>query len=619
MGMNQTNGYDVVLELSEGRIRDMIGTLGVIPPRISVPISPSASITLYDVRVSNVDVRPGEQLTVTVGIPEMKLLNVISLGGADVVIAAAIGVVRSSTGFRLEFQFPTLPIITLSNPRLVDQRLVDFNISLSREQVVNAAARELQRALQAQRLPEIPNTAFGSPSCQLSLSDFIVRTTDRSVFFAALLVGAGIAHPLPANPAGFSTSLLTGTNEAVMLLSNESLLSVATCFVTDPGPLPGATFTSLPNLRTLITPYSQTFNGLLIDFQQLTIGVSGNQIVIGGQLQTSGTGWTASGTFNAPVGFRVTSAGEIFPTLIAGNVTTHIDFALEWWVYALGFGLAPIVAFVFGPLVGTILAVVLALLAPIIAAILNALARQAVSGLGAQVDQAVAAGYALLPPEVVALIGSVNLAEVILDDLAMGGAHLGPPAIRIRIQEAWTNPEDEVTADDAGFGRETHRVSWQGVLRAATANLPGTLRYTWFFDNDRLSSRGTVSMGGAFGGSLTYRTSGATCTINSALGVNLMGVVRVQIDSSTGARQIASLAINKTGLQTRSNLNKDALTLRADYIFFEDAIRWSGPQPDPPDLLRLSFNVRDVRPEFDRALQRGMKLDMPQIRKRFGQ
>jgi hypothetical protein len=616
MGMNQTNGYDVVLELSEARLRDMLGTLGVIPPRISVPVSP-VSITLYDVRVSNVDVRPGEQLTVTVGIPEMKLLNVISLGGANVVITATMGVVRSSSGFRLEFQFPTLPIITLSDPRLVDQRLVDFGISLSREQVVNTAARELQGVLQAQRLPEIPNTAFGSPSCQLSLSDFIVRTTDRSVFFAALLAGAGIAHPLPANPAGFGMSLLRGTNEAVMLLSNESLLSVATCFVTDPGPLSGAAFTSSPNLRTLVTPYSQTLNGLLIDFQQLTIGVVGNQIVIGGHLQTSGTGWTTSGTFNAPIGFRITSAGEIFPTLIPDNVTTHIDFALEWWVYALGFGLAPIVAFAFGPLVGSILAIVLALLAPIIAAILNALARRAVSGLGAQVDQAVAAGYALLPPEVVALIGSVSLAEVILDDLAMGGAHLSPPAIRIRIQERWTNPEDEITEDDAGFGLETHRVSWRGMLRATAANLPGTLAYTWFFNNDHLGRSGSARM--SDGRSLTYRTSGATCTINSALGVDLLGVVRVQIDSSTGARQIASLAINKTGLQTRSNLKTGALTLRADYIFFEDVIRWSGPQPDPPDLLRFSSNVRDLRPEFDRALQRGMKLDMPQIRKRFGQ
>ncbi|MGN6568107.1 MAG: hypothetical protein ACTHJ0_09150, partial [Flavipsychrobacter sp.] len=290
----------------------------------------------------------------------------------------------------------------------------------------------------------------------------------------------------------------------------------------------------------------------------LSICVVGNQLVVSGAGATSGTGWDASATFSAPIGFNCHADGTIFPVFDPNSVQTNISVSFDWWVYLVGFAIAAIAGVILGPLVGVILSIVVALLGPIASLIGNAIARNALSGLSQSLNQSIAQGYQMAPPALLQVLGELRCQQVILDDFAMQGFMNpgGSPNVYISEDDSIINKVETGTGGSGFFGQY---VDYNTATRATfTANssffkMPVTVN--WYLGATHVTGSGTMTLNGK---SIHYSVSGNTCSIETGLGDAVTGVIRAKSAGADGYTKFDTALINITGTM-RDYPGEDAL------------------------------------------------------------
>src|SRR3954452_2244645 len=247
MAGTQTHGFDLVIELSEARLGSVVGAL-VIPQSVtqsfplggqSVPITVSGRLLPTD----GTTIRPGNLVDFRVTYSSVTIAGV-TLGGATITIFAQI-VESAGSPRQITVSFPSAPAIALQNPSALDGLLAVSGTGITRDQALALAANALPTYLQTRApLPSIPiGQMLGSGPCAPALADVRVRTIDHVMAILLAFSGTAISHPAPPDPTAFTSSGLAGRN-AVMFVSNDTLLGLAACFASQPpSPIAGAAFT----------------------------------------------------------------------------------------------------------------------------------------------------------------------------------------------------------------------------------------------------------------------------------------------------------------------------------------------------------------------------------------
>lgn len=618
MSGSQTHGFDLVFELSETRLQQIIEGLNVIPREVSVALpfrmnNQSVHAVLNGGVINRVSIDVNNRLEVQVSYGTMSIAG-IPLGGVDITAKCHIDT-DGANPRRLQFTFSMPPLISPRNRSQIEALVALANTrgtTLTYDGVIAMAENAVLNFLQTSvMLPAIPlGVPLGTGRCALSLSDLQVRTIPGSLFILLLVSGAGIPHSIPPNLNAFSSSLLNG-RDSIMLVSNESLLAAAACFATEPpSPLTGAHFVSSGGCQTLASPFSRTLDGRQITINTLNLCVVGNEIIISGAAMLSGVGYSINGTFRAPISFTCRSNGTVVPNFDPNRIQTTVSVHLEWWVYALSFGLAAVAAIFLGPITGLLLNIVVVLLAPILSLVANAVVNSALPGLGQAADRAVEQGLRMVPPELIDILGRLNCQAVILDDLSLTGVLISAPAATVGISQDWrvVDRRSLRTGDAVAISYEDFAVSRTGLLRAVATHIPTPIQYQWMLNGLMLGSSGTVTLDGV---NIHYQVSGNTCQLSTPLGGSINTIVNVRVQGGNGYTLTTSKLVIKEGTERRydSQLLSLLTDLQNNLVYLQGTPPlWRSPIP-LPDPAPDAFSVRNLDNDIALAISIGMGIN----------
>lgn len=605
MAISQTNGYHLVFELSNNRLAGIIDDF--IPNPITFSLTGGVSATASQIagRPSAVTIGTGNNVTI-------QAVRSVQISIFTLNVRISLQAQLSVSGGQISISYPSAPVITpdTAADQTTLQQMVNFANALNGTtytpaQVLQLGSQSLLTTLQSSfSLPNIPlHTPFNTGPCAMSLNKIDLHTITNSVFVLLQFSGAGIPD-VPLNANGFTASL-RGGNESVMVVANEALLAIAACFIGQDAssPLHGMPFITLGNCTSMLGIKAINLDGHTIDVFGLTICVSGNQLVVSGTATTSGTGYSATGTFSAPLGFTCHADGTIFPVFDANAVQTHISLDVEWWVYLLGFVAAGIIGIVLGPLAAIIVSIVVALIGPIASLVGNAIAKNALSGLGQSLNNSVAQGYQMAPPELLRVLGELRCQEVILDDFAMQG-FMNPyyvPTVQILENDTITN-QVETGSGGSGFNNYVdYNTAVKAEFSVIDSNFTAPLTISWFIDNVHVVNNGTMVLNGK---TITYSVSGSTCSIQTSLGEAVTGTIKVKVSGADGFAKFDTALINITGT-TVDYPGQAALRAVMNEIAQVATLQgWPYPVPGP-DPAPYYGDVIDVASNFQEALVAG--------------
>jgi hypothetical protein len=606
MAISQTNGYHLVFELSNNRLAGIMDDF--IPNPITFAVAGiTATASQIPGRPSTVSIAAGNNITVQ-AVRSVKILTFQF--NVRISLQAQVSVI----GGQISISYPSTPVITPDTA--ADQTTLQTLVTLANSvggtsyteaQILQLGAQNLLSTLQGSfSLPNIPlGVPFNTGPCAISLSKIDLHSITNSIFVLLQFSGAGIPS-VPLNANGFTTSL-RGSSESVMVVANEALLAIAACFIGQDAssPLQGAHFITAGNSTTMFGPKSISLDGHTINIMSLNISVVGNQLVVSGAASTSGTGYSATGTFSAPIGFNCHPDGTIFPVFDPNTVQTHISVSIDWWVYLIGFAAAGIIGIILGPLAAIIVSIVVALIGPIASLVGNAIAQNALSGLSQSLNNSVAQGYQMAPPELLRVLGELRCQQVILDDFAMQGFMnpYNPPSVQLSENDTFTN---QVETSSGGSGFNTYidyNTATKAVFTALSSNFVSPQTVTWYLNNANITGSGNTVLNGK---NISYVVSGNTCSIQTNLGDAVTGAIKVKVTGSDGFAKFDTALINITGTTVTypGQAALRALMEEIEHI----AILQSWPYPNPlPDPAPYYQNVVDIESSFQQALAVGSR------------
>jgi len=587
MSISQTHGYHLVFELSNNRLAGIVDDF--IPNPVSFTIPGGIDVTASKIpgRPSTVSIASGNNITVN-AVRQVQILT------SQINVRITIQAQLSVSGGQVTITYPSAPVITADTP--ADQTHLQSLVALANAlqgtnltvaQVLQMGAQSLLGTLQTGfTLPNIPvGVPFNPGPCALSLSRIDLHTITNSIFVLLQFSGAGVpAVALNAN--GFTTSL-RGGSESVMVVANDALLAIAACFIgQDPAsPLHGAPFVTSGNTTTMVGFKNVSLDGHDLLITGLTISVVGNQLVVSGSGSTSGTGYDASATFSAPIGFNCHADGTIFPVFDPNSVAINVSVSFDWWVYLVGFAIAAIAGVILGPLVGVVLSIVVALLGPIASLVGNAIAKNALSGLSQSLNNSISQGYQMAPPALLQVLGELRCQQVILDDFAMQG-FMNPhskPDVYISEDDVVT---DKAQTDTGGTGIFGQYVDYNTATKATfTANaslfkLPVVI--TWYIGGTHVMGSGSMTLNGK---TIHYTVAGNKCTIQTNLGDAVTGVITAKATGQDNFGKFDTALIDIPGT-LRDYPGQDALRAILDKVSHIAVVQgWpfniNSPDPAP--------------------------------------
>jgi hypothetical protein len=617
---NHTHGFDLVVELSENRLGSVVGefivpqslTQSFLLGSLSVPISVSGrTIPLGGTRI-----HPGNLVDFRVDYSSVTIAG-ISVGGAEILITARI-VESGGSPRQIAVTFPSPPTITLRDSAALDGLLAASGTDVTRDQALALASAALLTYLQsAAALPSIPiGTMIGSGSCALSLADLRVRTIDHAMAIMLSFSSPAIPHPTPPDPSAFTTSGLGG-RDAVLFVSNTTLLGVATCFASNPpSPIAGATFTTDGQCRRITHPMPLTLDGRNVTLTQLGVCVVENRIVIDGFLHYAETAFSVDVSFRAPMGFSCRADGSISLDFNPNDVQTDATVTIEWWVYVAALFLLPLIAAFVSIIIAFALTVIVLLAAPIASAVIASVARNAIGSLGASI--AGAANTSLLPPQLQRLFGAIHCDSVVLDDLNMLGTLNSPRAASIELRPHWEVTE-KVQTGSGGVGLlayTTDRVARRVTFSALPTSMIDPVAWTWTLAGAALTGSGTRTIGGV---AVTYAVNGPSIQISTPLGTDLDLVLAVHGRDRDGLVQSASTLVSITPDEVEhAHTNYELLEFLLHNGFYargtpDRLIDPAGPDPPPDAVLRQQVELGAIQ-----ALAAGTRIDAAQLAKTAG-
>jgi hypothetical protein len=616
----QTHGFDLVVELSEDRLASIVG-LFVIPSSIAqtidigglqVPITVSGRT----IPLGSTTIHPGNLVDFHVNYSSVTIAGV-ALGEATIEVTVQIGEDPATPG-QIAVTFPAAPSITLNNPAALDGLLAASGSGLTHDQALALAANALLGYLQgAATLPHVPiGETVGSGPCALALAGLSVRTIDHVLAIMLSFSGSAIHHPSPPSPDAFTSSGLDG-RDAVLFVSNDALLGLATCFASQPpSPIAGAAFTAQGECRQLARPMDITLMGHTVSLETLSVCVVGNQVVINGSLNYSGTGFSIGGTFRAPMGFSCRPDGSISLDFNPDDVQTDIGLSIEWWVYLLAFLLAAIFA-LFSAVIAVVLAIVILIAAPIASAIINSLARGAIGNLGQSV--AGAGNTSLLPSQLQRVLGAIHCQAVILDDLNFAGFLASPRVAAVSFAQKWEVTQ-RVESGQGGtglFAYTAYRVARRVTLTANPTSMIDPVSWTWKLAGQSLSGSGSRTINGV---PVDFVATGASLQLSTPLGANLDFVAAVQGRDRDSLVQSASIVISitPTDVEYAAGSMYNILRILTGGELYPRGvpnlvIDPAGPDPPPDAFIRGNIGLEAVQ-----ALAAGMKLNAADLAKAAG-
>jgi len=595
MAISQTHGYHLVFELSSGRLAGIIDDFIPNPIPFNVAQGIDATASKIPGRPSTINIAAGNSITVNA-------VRRVQIANTPVNVKIVLHATLAVSGGQISISYPTAPIITADTP--ADQAALQSLVNISNAfggtsytvaQVLQMGATNLLTTLESSfSLPIIPvNTPFNSGPCALSLKKIDLHTITNSIFVLLQFSGAGI--PVVALNAAAFTASLRGGNESVMVVANDALLAIAACFIgQDPSsPLQGMPFITAGNTTTMLGFKSVSLSGHDLLITNLSISVVGSQLVVSGGCATSGTGYDATGTFSAPIGFNCHSDGTIFPVFNVDDVDTHVHISFDWWVYLIGFAVAAIAGVILGPLVGVILGILVALLGPIASLVGNAIAKNALSGLSPLLDESVSKGYQMAPPVLLQILGELRCQQVILDDFAMQG-FMNPhnvPTIKISENDIVT---DQVQTGQGGSGPFGSYIDYNTATKATFTAITGFFKLPvtvgWYIGSTHITGSGSMTLNGKL---INYSLSGSTCSIQTNAGDDVTGVVRVKVAGADGLTKFNSALIAISGTY-RDYPGEDALQAIMDKISHIAVVQgWPFriPVPDPAPFYQSQIDI----------------------------
>ncbi len=604
MSISQTHGYHLVVELSNNRLA------GIIDDFIPNPLSFNIA-TGIDATASKIPGRPSTVTIVSGNTFSVSAVRRIQILTFQFNIRVSLQAHLNVNGGQISLNYPSAPVITADTPgdQTTLQNLVTLansvnSTSFTVAQMLQMGAQNLLSVLQNSfSLPNIPvGMPFNSGPCAISLNRIDLHTITNSLFILLQFSGAGI--PLVAlNAAAFTTSL-RGGRDSVLVLANDALLAIAACFIgQDPiSPLQGTHFVTSGTCTTMQGHKHVNAGGHDIDVSNLRICVVGNQLVVSGNAATSGTGYSATGSFSAPIGFDCHADGTIFPIFDPNNVQTNVHISFDWWVYLVGFAAAAIAGIVLGPLVGIILSIVVALLGPIASVIGNAIARNALSGLSQSLNQSVSQGYQMAPPALLQVLGEIRCQQVILDDFAMQG-FMNPhatPHVSITETDTITNRVEAGSGGSGYLGAYIdYNTATQAVFSATGSFFKLPLTVSWYIGNTHVTGNGSMSLNGR---TISYAVAGNKCTVQTQTGDAVTGVIRAMVRGADGFAKSKTALIAVSG-KLRDFPGQDQLHDLLERVSHYAVIQgwpFRKPIPDPPPYAAYQI---DLQNSFHQAAQ----------------
>jgi hypothetical protein len=595
MSVSQTHGYHLVFEIDGNRVGRILDDF--IPGTMDFAISTfTAHVAPIPGRPSVVTINAGNSLTIAAA-------RSVTIAGISFNVRITIQTVvnvDASGNINLTYSQPTLVADTPADQTTL-QNLVNTANALGGTaytvaQILQMGATQLLDFLQhGFSLPQVPiGVSFGSGPCAMSLNKLDLHTISGSLFVLLKFAGAGI--PASTTNANAFTTSLRGTNHAVMVVANEALLAISTCFIShDPNsPLVGTTFVTSGTCSTQITPHVVSMSGHDIMIAGLNICVSGNHIVLSGGASTSGTGWSASASFNAPIGFDCHSDGTVFPIFDPNSVAINTDISFDWWVYLIGFVIAAVAGIFLGPIAAIVLSIVVACLSAIASMIANAIARNALSGLSDSLNSAVASGFRMVPAQILQLLGDLQCQQVILDDFSLMGTTGSPSGLHLYIYESSEKFTNQVQTGTGGSGFNEYvdyYVANEVVYTASASNFTGAVTYQWRINNNILGNTGNVNMNGK---TVQYTVSGNKCTLDTNLGDSVNGAISVKATGTDHYAKSATEVIDISGTH-RDYPMEDALQkmlAKLSHMATIQGYPHVGPGPDPDPYSKVAIDLQ---------------------------
>ncbi len=608
MAISQTNGYHVVLELSAARIAPIINSF--IPDPFDVSVS-GVNISTSSIagRPMQVQIQAGNQFVITA----VRRVRVLSFNFIIRRNLTAVVNVNPSGSFILSFPTPaSITGDTAANNTVIQNlvsliQLIPGRSGTTVSSLLSEASGALMSALSAISLPTLPvRTSFSTHLCAPVIREFSIHTINNSAFILVQLSGGGLPTPV-TNRAAFTTSL-RGTSESVLLIANESLLAMATCFASmDPSsPLLGATFSSAGACRSLVG--TRAIPGTPVTITALSVCVVGSEIILTGSVTASGTGYSATGTFMAPIGFSCRPDGTIFPVFDSSRIVTNVSVSFAWWVYLAGFAIAAILPAILGTLVAFIITIVVALLSPIVGAIINALIRSTLPGIISTIETAVSSGYRMLPPALKRLLGQIQCQSVILDDLGLRGVLTNQVLPRVYPSKTETITKVREVGMKPVLYRE-FEVTNTLTFRSNTYNFFGTIRRQWSVNSTPISAgSGNININGQ---TVAYQLLPEQLQLTTQAGASIAGQVTLRVTDEENQSRFDTRVFDVSSIKRERN----ETGILKSVVGLEIPVRFRGFDPDDPCPTPWRRLAEVQEGEFVNALVKGTKISKKQINK----
>jgi hypothetical protein len=471
--------------LRERIVRDLPLALGNVPVAVDIPllgrpltspVSQTGTVALGSISDASVVPVPGSSdaftLRATFDSSSLTLLPVAAGGIPGVAIPGVGPGTAGGATLTLPLRVSTQPrgagspvTFSLDNTRAVDLSPLDRLPWIPYPALApgNTAAQVVQRAVKqavagaaALLFPqEIPIALSTSGPCGFFPRELGVKLlpgapgvggTPGTVDALGLLVGLRSAGT-PRNPASVASSSLPASASGVLVVSNRLLIDLVCCVLPERIPaLVGVTPTPTNTATEVCCSWSNLRDVNLGGAQFTEVGelrlcleTQGFRFE-GRRLIQRGTGWWVEVRFDIRVAMR-RSGGAIVP--FPDNPDIDVDAFLEWWVWLVagivGAILGAVAGFVGGVGVGAAagavagavaagaaigaavgVAVAAALQVPL-GAVAESLGT-ALAGVLAPVSAGLASGLQLLPPDLTAAFGTLELTgDPVIDDVSLAG------------------------------------------------------------------------------------------------------------------------------------------------------------------------------------------------------
>ncbi len=411
MSSNQTNGYDIVVEIDSQELNEQLSIMfadGRLPTEINESYDTTEIHLMFDTPSMDFDTNTPNGINIHLPFSSSS----IAIAGAPVPLSGLYGVIDITS------------TVTTGSPNNTNSQcvFVDFrsgvnsiNVTLSDETRAtleslgvdsNAIESTLETRMQDRLKQDIkyirlsPDIAKNEPPLNMYDMDVAVINLPNTVSQDVLAMLIRTSSTTQGNSSGFTTSLIPSGQHTVLVFNSNYLIKAICPYIASELGIDISNFECPCDLKHSVDIRA---DGRDAKLTSLNVSVVDNFIRVKGEVKASGKGWKAKGEFETRV-YPAISNGEIVFNSVPFSSSVDVD--LEWWAYIASIAVGGILGGIMG-------AIIVGIACAIIEAVASSLAGGALSE---SVESDAVGGIPLGP------IGEdLNLQTVLLDDFILSG------------------------------------------------------------------------------------------------------------------------------------------------------------------------------------------------------